>query len=96
MGTKIDFRKVKVQMTIEGEAIVFDLSKRVGNTIYAGTADIGLSDFAKEIYYKGEVAIANDQIDSIRSIITNSAFVVPVKRSIIDLLTIKEEKDGNN
>ena len=48
---KVDFSKVSINATVEGDPVVIDLTKEVGNLVYGRTADIAVSDFGKKIYY---------------------------------------------
>ena len=79
---KVDFRKLKVQLNFEGDPAELDVSKQLGNLINSSTADFAVSDYAREIYYKGEVAIQFNE--AIAEIVKNSAFLVPVKRAIME------------
>ena len=51
---KVDFSKVSINATVEGDPVVIDLTKEVGNLVYGRTADIAVSDFGKKIYYSKE------------------------------------------
>lgn len=94
---KVNFRAVTVSTGIEGTCQVFDLSKTVGNVIYARTGDIGMLDFAKKIYYKGEVACTDEQVEQICKIISACDLIAVVKVAILDMLNPKEDKkDGND
>ena len=46
---KVDFSKVSINATVEGDPVVIDLAKEVGNLVYGRTADIAVSDFGKKI-----------------------------------------------
>lgn len=83
---KVDFTKLKVQFEIEGEPISVDVSKTVGNIIYKQTSDIGLSDFARKIYYECEVEIPQQYINEIIMIVENCNLIAPVKKAIMDSL----------
>ena len=50
-----DFRKVPVLTSFEGEPQEVDLSKQVGNLINNRTSHFAVADFARDIYFKGEV-----------------------------------------
>ena len=66
---KVDFRKIKVQASVEGDIEEMDLAKIVGNAIYCNTPDIGESEFAKELYSLGEIEIDQQRADIIRAYI---------------------------
>lgn len=93
---EVDFRKVKVQMSIEGDPSIIDLAKEMGNHLFSKSGDIELSDFGKEIYYKGEVDIPESYIKPILALVDDSRWVAPVKRSLIELLTAKNNQDGTD
>ena len=44
---KVDFSKVSINATVEGDPVVIDLTKEVGNLVYGRTADIAVSDFGR-------------------------------------------------
>lgn len=94
---KVDFTKISVQLTVEGNPSVADLTKMVGNEVYGRTADIAVSDFGKKIYYsKGAIDVPNDMARAILLIVKESSFIVPVKNAINQLLTQENKPDGNN
>lgn len=88
---KVDFKKLKVQFEIEGELMETDVAKPVGNIIFSQTSDIGLSDFAREIYHKGNVDIPTEYRDQIHVLIERSNLLAPIKRALIEELNKKEE-----
>lgn len=90
---KVDFRKVIVSTGIENKDQVFDLSKVVGNMIYTKTGDIGMLDFARDIYYNGEVACSDEQIEQICNIVSGSDLIAVVKVAILEMLNPKEKHD---
>lgn len=82
---KIDFRKIPV-LKIDGAKEPTDLSKPVGNLIFDQTGDIGEMDLAKKIYYDGEVDLSPEQVESIRSIISQTNIKAYLKVSLLDFL----------
>ncbi|MDD4516464.1 hypothetical protein [Massilibacteroides sp.] len=87
---KIDFSKVYVQATIEGEPLLVDFKKELGNLIYSRAADVALSDLGKDIYYKGVVDMPETLIHPLTELISASPLVYPVKKALFDLLIEKE------
>ena len=80
---KFDFRKVNVQFSFDGDSKIIDISKQLGNLINNNTSDFATSDFAKDIYYKGEVEIPKEMVIPCTTIITKSDLIVPVKRALL-------------
>lgn len=60
MRKKIDFKVIEVT-GLDGQVHHFDMSKELGNTIYAKTLDLGELELAREIYKNGEVEIDEAQ-----------------------------------
>lgn len=90
----IDFTKVNVQVTVEGEPILVDLKKEIGNFVYSRATDVALSDLGKDIYYKGRVKVSEELVHPLVELINISGLIYPVKKALFDLLTIKEKKNG--
>jgi len=82
---QIDFRKIPV-LKIDGSKEQTDLSKPVGNLIFDQTGDISEMDLAKKIYYEGEVNLSPDQLESIRSIISQTKIKAYIKVSLLEAL----------
>ena len=94
---KVDFSKVSINATVEGDPEVIDLTKEVGNLVYGRTADIAVSDFGKKIYYSKEaIDVPRPMAESVKDIIMGSSFIAPLKNAMNELLTPKTKKDGNN
>ena len=94
---KVDFSKISIKPTVEGEPVVLDLTKEVGNLVYGRTSDIAVSDFGKKIYYsKGSIEVSEGMGKSISGIVRDSSYVAPVKCVLLELLTPKTNKNGNN
>jgi len=93
---KVDFSKVSINATAEGDPVVIDLTKEVGNLVYGRTADIAVSDFGKKIYYSKEaIDVPRPMAESIK-IIMGSSLIAPLKNAMNELLTPKTKKNGNN
>lgn len=57
----VDFGKVSVQMTFEGDPEVMDFRKSMGNAIRQSSGDIALDDFARSVYFSdGPVEVPED------------------------------------
>ena len=82
----IDFGKVMVQHTFEGEKIEIDIRKQLGNKIHQTTGDIGYDDFAKTIYFSdGEIEVPREYIEPLRNTLKEH-YLVSVQRAIYELL----------
>ena len=90
----IDFRKIETHPTFEGKAVIQDISKNLGNSIIQNVADIGLRDFAKEVYYKGEVEIDKRKALLIKDVMEAAGYFIYIKTPVYEMLDkiIKEEK----
>lgn len=87
---KVDFSKVSIQTTVEGDPVVVDFKKDLGNLVYSRATDVALSDLGKEIYYKGVVDVPSELIHPLNEIISISPLVYPAKKALFDLLIEKE------
>lgn len=82
----IDFGKVMVQHTFEGEKIEIDIRKQLGNKIHQTTGDIGYDDFAKTIYFsEGEIEVPREYIEPLRNTLKEH-YIVSIQRAIYELL----------
>ena len=54
------------------------------------TSDFAVSDFARDIYFKGEVEITPEFAKQCLAIINQSDLIVPVKRALIQAFTIEK------
>ena len=83
---KVDFSKVSINATVEGDPVVIDLTKEVGNLVYGRTADIAVSDFGKKIYYSKEaIDVPRPMAESIK------ADNVPVTCKVMHITDVYEE-----
>ena len=46
---KVDFSKVSINATVEGDPVVIDLTKEVGNLVYGRTAKSGVSAILRQL-----------------------------------------------
>ncbi|WP_308769971.1 hypothetical protein [uncultured Bacteroides sp.] len=91
---KADFSHVKVQLTFEGEPTDFDIRKELGNNIRQNTADIGLDEVARQIYFsEGEIEIPDEYVLPIIDI-ASKCFIVPLQQALRQLL-IHENHEKN-
>ena len=83
---KVNFKELSIQLTFEGQPVVMDVRKTVGNTIRQNTADIGLDELARTIYFsEGEVEIPDEYIPAILRI-SSTCFTVPMQQAISESL----------
>ena len=86
----IDFGKVMVQHTFEGDPVAVDMRKQLGNKIHQTTGDIGFDDLAHTIYFsEGEVEVPQEYIESLKQIVKEN-YLASVQRAFNGLLTIKD------
>ena len=82
----IDFGKVLVHHTFEGEKVAVDIRKQLGNKIHQTTGDIGFDDFARIIYFsEGEIEIPSEYVDPLKSVLKEN-YLASVQRAIFELL----------
>lgn len=88
---KIDFSKVMIQHTFEGEPVAVDIRKQLANRIHQTTGDIGFDDFARTMYFSdGEIEVPEEYVEQIKAVVKDN-FLATVQRAINDLLTKKKE-----
>lgn len=86
----IDFGKVMVQHTFEGDPVAVDMRKQLGNKIHQTTGDIGFDDLARTIYFsEGEVEVPQEYIEPLKQIVKEN-YLASVQRAFNGLLTIKD------
>lgn len=83
----IDFSTIPVELRID-EPEPVDMRRSLGNTINRNTADIGLSDFARKIYYSEvPVEIPEEYVQPIIAIVTHvDNLLAPAKKAVIRLI----------
>lgn len=87
---RIDFSKVMVQHTFEGEPVAVDIRKQLANRIHQTTGDIGFDDFARTMYFsEGEIEVPEEYIEQLKQVVKET-FLASVQRAINGLLTIKQ------
>lgn len=81
-----DFTNLQIEIEF-GKYEAMDFSKPIANEIHVGTADIGVDDIARKIYYEGKVEIPDEAIrQQIVDIVMLSRKIVPLKLAIKKLL----------
>lgn len=86
----VDFSKVMIQHTFEGEKVAVDLRKQLGNKIHQTTGDIGFDDFARQIYFfEGEIEVPDEYVEPLKQVVKEN-FLASVQRAINELLTKNE------
>lgn len=83
---RIDFSKVMIQHTFEGEPVVVDIRKQLANRIHQTTGDIGFDEFAKALYFSdGEIDVPEEYVEQIKAVVKNT-FLASVQKAVNDLL----------
>ena len=86
----IDFGKVMVQHTFEGDPVAVDMRKHLGNKIHQTTGDIGFDDLARTIYFsEGEVEVPQEYVEPLKQLVKEN-YLASVQRAFNELLTIKD------
>lgn len=86
----IDFGKVMVEHSFEGERQAVDLRKSLGNKIHQTTGDIGFDDLARKIYFsEGEIEVPAEYIEPLKQVVKET-YLASVQRAINGLLDVKE------
>ncbi len=82
-----DFTQVKTQ-DLEGNDLVFDISKNLGNFIYKTTGDLGELELAQRIYKEGKISLSEAEKESIRSVVMSEGcpFIALAKRAVMELI----------
>jgi len=87
---KIDFTKIKVQVSFDGTHKTFDVAKNVGNDMmYNGSviSDIGFEELARQIYYSdGEVEIPPQYAKPLLQVILENNYIAAIKREMAKVL----------
>ena len=87
---KLDLSHLSVEQDF-GAFREVDARKDVANAIHRGTADIGVDDLARKLYYSASpVEIPPHMVREITNVVTHSALVAYVKRAVLDVLKGKE------
>lgn len=84
MKKKINFKPIEIT-GVDGSKAPYDISKELGNAIYAKTMDIGELELAREIYKNGEVEINEAQAIMISRIIREN-FLASAQEALCPVL----------
>jgi hypothetical protein len=79
---KIDLSKIECE-TIERQKVTVDMTKNIANQIYMTTQDIGIQDWARELYYsEGEFEFDDDKIALVKGAVAAmpAFYKVPVMK----------------
>ena len=87
----IDFGRIPIKHTIEGDLVYVDIRKKLGNRIHQTTGDIGFDDFAHQVYFsEGELEVPAEYVEPLKAIIKEH-YLASVQKSFNELLTAKED-----
>lgn len=91
MAKKIDFTKINVQVSFNGDTQVFNMAHVVGNAMrYTGSVvgDIGFDKLAETIYFSnGEVDITDEYVRPLAQVISGMPIMAAIKRYLIGELS---------
>lgn len=84
----IDFKNIEVK-DLGGHTIKLDMSKNLGNFLYQTTGDLGVFEFAQQVYKEGKVAVPPEIKEELKVILKSQQcpFVLLVKLKLIELLS---------
>lgn len=81
-----DFTALEIEVEF-GRFEKMDFAKPIANEIHMGTADIGVDDIARKIYYDGKAEIPDEGIrQQMVDIIMRSHKIVAIKKAVEKLL----------
>lgn len=84
----VDFGKISVQLTFEGDPKELDMRKPLGNAIRQASGDIALDDFARKVYFsEGAVEVPAEYVPFILHVVKEK-YNVPTQQAIESLLTV--------
>lgn len=87
---KIDFTKIKVQVSFDGTHKTFNIARELGNDMmYNGSVicDIGFEELARQIYFSdGEVEVPKEYIQPILQVVAQGSYLATIKRYLIKTL----------
>lgn len=87
MAKKIDFTKINVQVSFNGDTQVFNVAKALGNSMkYTGSVvgDIGFDKLAETIYFSNApVEIPQEYVASLAKVISEMPLIAAVKRELL-------------
>lgn len=84
----VDFSKVSVQLTFEGDPNELDMRKSLGNAIRQASGDIALDEFARKVYFsEGEVEVPVEYAPFILHVVKEK-YNYPTQEAFKKLLTV--------
>lgn len=84
----VDFSKVSVQLTFEGDPNELDMRKSLGNAIRQASGDIALDEFARKVYFsEGEIEVPTEYAPFIKHVVKEK-YNVPTQEAFESLLTV--------
>ena len=87
MAKAIDFTKINVQVSFNGDTQVFNVAKALGNSMkYTGSVvgDIGFDKLAETIYFSNApVEIPQEYVASLAKVISEMPLIAAVKRELL-------------
>lgn len=90
MTKKIDFTKIKAQVSFNGSEKTFNVAHVVGNAMrYTGSVvgDIGFDKLAEKIYFSDSaVEIPNEYQKPLQQVIAEMPIMATIKRVLLDKL----------
>ena len=92
---KIDFTKIKVQVSFDGTHKTFNIARDLGNDMmYNGSVicDIGFEELAREIYFSdSEVEIPTQYVQPLIQVISQGMYIATIKRYLLQVLNGKQQ-----
>ena len=84
----VDFSKVSVQLTFEGDPKELDFRKSLGKAIRQASGDIALDEFARKVYFsEGHVEVPEEYFAFIKHVVREK-YNIPTQQAFESLLTI--------
>ena len=92
---KIDFTKIKVQVSFDGTHKTFNIAKEIGNDMMYNCSvicDIGFEELAREIYFSdSEVEIPTQYVQPLMQVISQGMYIATIKRYLLQVLNGKQQ-----
>lgn len=84
----VDFSKVSVQLTFEGDPKELDFRKPLGNAIRQASGDIALDDFARKVYFSEDAVEVPEEYFAFINHVVKDKYNIPTQQAFESLLTI--------
>lgn len=91
--TTINFTQLQIEVSYSGETETINVAKELANWIKMRTTDIGFEEFCRKIYFSEDaIEIPEEYTEPLTQVLQlpDCPFFAPIKRAIIELLTIKK------